>query len=350
MRAVAALMVIWCHVAYAPPPWGGGGAGVWLFFLLSGYLLFPPLVVNGRPSPRELAGYLVKRLCRLMPLYWCALPVFAYLFIPPDEAWEWLARNAVFEWAGSLFWTQKQELNFYVLLPFVALGASVVPGRIGKGLAVLGVGVVYWQVPALPKLWTLRLSATSETQLIAFAFLLGAALSLLVDRIPRRAWPYCLVVGAVLIWLANIQVDGIGEIRAAWFGPLGAEGLGFRFPQVMTLICAVFLIGAIKAPQMILGNPVLRTLGVWGYGLYIWHMPVVTLVAMACVAMRVLLPPAPILFVIVVALTALVSAATYVLIERPCIMLGRRLDAAIRTAAFWEQRFGTWKPAAHSPQ
>jgi peptidoglycan/LPS O-acetylase OafA/YrhL len=104
VRAVAALMVVVAHaVAFSVP---GPGAnlplwardavaflsnGIWLFFVLSGYLISGPFIralAAGRSQP--LAGsYAVRRAARILPAYWAALVVVLALATAQDVQHWW---------------------------------------------------------------------------------------------------------------------------------------------------------------------------------------------------------------------------------------------------------------------
>lgn len=84
LRAVAALMVVWFHAVAQLPglrdrvPWEFGGAGVDLFFVISGYIMTR---TRAGTSP---AAFMRRRLERIVPLYWLitALVVLAALAMP----------------------------------------------------------------------------------------------------------------------------------------------------------------------------------------------------------------------------------------------------------------------------
>jgi peptidoglycan/LPS O-acetylase OafA/YrhL len=85
LRGLAALTVFFSHVIGLFPGheafrvqktplhilWDGNAAVVF-FFLLSGYVLALPFVDAGRRAIRP-ASFIIKRLFRLYPAYWCGL-------------------------------------------------------------------------------------------------------------------------------------------------------------------------------------------------------------------------------------------------------------------------------------
>ena len=150
LRAVAALLVIGTHAAFATGALTHGylGAiyarlevGVAIFFALSGFLLFRPWVVAAAaasPSP-SLARYVRHRLRRIMPAYVVAvLATFAIytVFAPgpnPGQTWHGLLRyltltqiyndNFLMTYLHpglSQMWSLAVEVSFYAALPGLA--------------------------------------------------------------------------------------------------------------------------------------------------------------------------------------------------------------------------------------
>ena len=65
---------------------GTSGSGVYLFFVLSGYLISGPFLnalARGRRLPM-LAGYAVRRAARILPAYW--IPLVAIVLVAPPWA------------------------------------------------------------------------------------------------------------------------------------------------------------------------------------------------------------------------------------------------------------------------
>jgi peptidoglycan/LPS O-acetylase OafA/YrhL len=149
VRAVAALSVVSLHLNKgAGVPWNinrepllsalavFGRTGVVLFFVLSGFLLFRPyakaLLFQERwPSMRT---FYIRRIFRIWPGYYITLILIILLFqrqyLQPAH-WKELALFLTFFMDSSSktwqqlngpFWTLAIEWQFYMVLPFIALG------------------------------------------------------------------------------------------------------------------------------------------------------------------------------------------------------------------------------------
>ena len=150
IRAVAAILVVGTHAAYATGKythgyWGLVGArmeiGVPIFFVLSGFLLFRPWVksaATGGPPP-SLSRYARHRVRRIMPAYIITV-LFAYVLYHfrdagpnPGHTWTGLLRNLTLTqiyadgYLGKYLhqgltqmWSLAVEAAFYVALPLLA--------------------------------------------------------------------------------------------------------------------------------------------------------------------------------------------------------------------------------------
>jgi peptidoglycan/LPS O-acetylase OafA/YrhL len=150
VRAVAAILVVGTHAAYATGKythgyWGLVGArmeiGVPIFFVLSGFLLFGPWVksaATGGPPP-SLSRYARHRVRRIMPAYVITV-LFAYVLYHfrmagpnPGHSWTGLVRNLTLTqiytdgYLGKYLhqgltqmWSLAVEASFYVVLPLLA--------------------------------------------------------------------------------------------------------------------------------------------------------------------------------------------------------------------------------------
>jgi exopolysaccharide production protein ExoZ len=155
LRALAAMMVVWVHtkeqfhwVAEMFPS-GGGAHGVDLFFVLSGFIM----VVATWQKPMSPGTFLIKRLVRIVPLYWLATAaLLAIAMLAPKLmkstviAWPHVAASFLFFPAESPAlpgfympllvpgWTLNYEMAFYAVFGL----ALYLPQRL-RMLAVLAV-------------------------------------------------------------------------------------------------------------------------------------------------------------------------------------------------------------------
>jgi peptidoglycan/LPS O-acetylase OafA/YrhL len=152
LRAIAALMVFTHHMTFSgifgpfEPLTLGASGGVFLFFTLSGYLLFEPFL----RGPVDLRAYFTHRLLRIMPAYVVALVGLSVLsgdssFTGAPATYLLFLQNYdqhLFMGFMAPAWTLVLEVVFYLSLPLIAvLLARLRPdaGRPGFALVVAGV-------------------------------------------------------------------------------------------------------------------------------------------------------------------------------------------------------------------
>lgn len=153
IRGIAALWVLTAHASYQSllPPIlnfkGAGRGGVVIFFFLSAFLISAPFLQSPRATLqwRSWLGYGVRRLMRIVPLYYLVLVAAFYFHLNPfdkDASSSALLGHLSFRQGWSLFWTIVVEMRFYLVLPVLLLliaGVSVTVkhGRVLSGLAAL---------------------------------------------------------------------------------------------------------------------------------------------------------------------------------------------------------------------
>lgn len=125
-----------------------GEAGVILFFILSGFLLFLPyakVLLFESPWP-SLRRFYLRRIFRILPGYFSALFLIALLFHPEflqashrHDLWLFLTFGMdknLSEQLNGPFWTLAVEFQFYLLLPIIAWLCSLVVRR----------GTLHWRL------------------------------------------------------------------------------------------------------------------------------------------------------------------------------------------------------------
>jgi peptidoglycan/LPS O-acetylase OafA/YrhL len=365
LRAIAALGVLLGHAyaisqAFGPRVWDsygsrlltGGGLGVYLFLVLSGYLLFWPFAKHAfgdggtageAGGPLRRGRYALNRAVRILPLYYAVLLVLLGLQHGGGSASQWwhfalFAQNfsrATIAQVDSPMWTLGVEIHFYIALPVLVWAlARVARGSLRAGalwlgglfVVALGVRLALIQFQDHPDF---RLHYSLAT-LLPF-FLAGMLLALL-----RLAWQ-----DGAPAWLR-----GVAASSDAWI--LGAAALYLVLCvnlfdlEALTAPASVLLIGACVLPlrpgrlQRVLEWRPLALVGVASYSLYLWHVPVLLTVANATVGFDPRVggvfagPPTPFLRLLLVGAPAAIAVAfvSYAVIERPFLGLRRRWAGA----------------------
>lgn len=125
VRGLAISMVIAAHFNTLPIPYAAeislalGNCGVILFFFLSGFLMDKVLARDSRLAP-----YAIRRMFRILPMYWVSI-LLAFVMTAGWTLGDVLA-NATFmapavhtERMLGVYWTLYIEVLFYCLVPFV---------------------------------------------------------------------------------------------------------------------------------------------------------------------------------------------------------------------------------------
>lgn len=300
LRALAALGVLWGHIVLFSLTLGGGsssvdamswterlvfggGFGVCFFFALTGYLLFRPFAQAGLAGRGrvDLGRYAVNRALRILPLYYAVVVVVLLIEGPGASTWlRYLTFTQTLstEIASSTIgvtWSLVVELQFYLLLPLIAVGiARLARGSLARAaalIAVLGAASLairylkVYDVAAIDPRWRFSLPAT-------FVFFTSGMLLALL----RLQWE----PGAPS-WLRGIARRSDAWILASL--PLWAIVLlGSYDLDALLWLASALTIGACVLPleagplTRALAWPPLAALGVASYSLYLWHVPLLT--------------------------------------------------------------------------
>ncbi len=295
--AVAAVFLYHARIDWLP----GGFLGVDLFFVLSGYLITSLLLVEWEARNRiDLRRFWLRRARRLLPalvVVVLASLALAAIFARQDLAhtrsdavssllyytnWHEIAANhSYFNVMGnpSLLqhtWSLAIEEQFYIVWPLLLVPCLVLVGR--KRLPML---VIAGIAASAALMWILynpnadpsRVYYGTDTR--AFLLLMGILLALVwpwIERL-RQAVPLLellgvsALVGTVLLFL-----------RMHEFNPTL-----FRGGDLAAAFCFTVLVAAVAHPKTGIGEALgvapLRWVGERSYGIYLWHWPIIVLVA-----------------------------------------------------------------------
>jgi peptidoglycan/LPS O-acetylase OafA/YrhL len=367
LRAIAALLVVGSHAALfagmftSPSPMRPyteqlGGAGVTVFFLISGFLLYRPFVrasIEGKPWPST-GAYAWRRFLRIVPAYWVALTgvaIWLSLTTVVEPAWH----VPLFYGFGQIYtaetgpaglgqaWTLCVEVTFYAFLPLWALAMR---GRGARAelvaLAALWLAGLGWKVFATRHADPAAVGSAPWLQPLPNfidQFAVGMALAVLsvrglpsgIERAVRRGWPWWLLAVAAF-WAVS---DLVGLPRSHH----GTQTFLIRH-ELLTVMAVGLLVPAIFAWQradrtrrLLAWRPLLYV-GLVSYGLYLWHHAVVFKFADALTGWMTntlgfgVEARFTALFVLGAAGGMAIAAVSYYAVERPLLSLKRLVGPA----------------------
>jgi peptidoglycan/LPS O-acetylase OafA/YrhL len=325
---------------------------VFLFFVLSGYLIPRPFVaafIADRPMP-ALGDYAIARILRIVPAFWV---VFTLLLLrhgsfgtgPLGIASVYLfAQNYHATFVSTLVgpaWTLDIEVIFYALVPLAAIAMVSIAGR-RPGSVRTRVRIVLAAVAgvaAVSLLGRAVLPQTAQWQIAApamlYAFMPGVACAALEQTVPAwlrahtdagRLFSRGLLALAVALGIVYVAGTG-GGVGPARFGvaPVLADcSAGLLLAAALVREWAGF------GPWMAFGAPPMRWIGERSYGLYLVHQGLLfdllrwrVAIGHAWERFLALLP-------VTLAGGLLAAALLFALVERPAMSLRRRLVAPRR--------------------
>lgn len=345
-----------------------GPLGVCIFFVISGYLLYRPFVtaiVGIRTFP-SVAQFWVRRVFRIFPAYWVALTIvwlgFAHFEIRNGaEFFTYFGllqnyRTGYIDGGLDVAWTLVIEMSFYFVLPLFAGAVLLLARRLGGqgsrfalalGGAALwfaaGMGVRIWDIwfrvnPAEPPgVWFSTIQVTRWLPGYLHWFAGGMALAVAVEWLraghPLPRWLVLLGDHAWISWTlaalflaADIAVDLPPNVIVDGT-PGQALVITLCTPLFATFLFLPTVIGT--RPSLIrqgVGSAPLAWMGLISYGFYLWHRPIMREINAHTSGggFRTGILWFGFRYVIAFVASLALGAASYYLVERPCIALSHR--------------------------
>jgi exopolysaccharide production protein ExoZ len=323
LRAFAALTVVAFHALGAAPHFPVGAAGVDVFFVISGFIMWT-LTAETETSP---ARFLWRRIVRVAPTYWVATFVVAgiwalrphFLWMPPFT-WGELLKSLLFAphrdgWGRDYpVLTQGWTLNYEMFFYLVFTGVLLLPRR--RQFTALTAVLLGLAAAGLLLRPTDPVGATYLNPLL-LEFLAGAWLG----RAWRAGWLRSRSLGSLLLGagLAIFAIEnGYGLVDPPW------RALVWGAPAVLLVAGGLSLEGA---GAMIRSRP-LKALGDGSYSIYLFHPAIVAL------GERVLAPaPTLVRLTATVAACGLAGVILHRVLEQPVTAALRRLGRRTVIAA-----------------
>lgn len=363
VRGIAAFVVLICHVflvmpalaqAYVDPnvmdrwsqswwasfsplhlAWAGTEA-VYLFFVLSGFVLTLPFAGSGGGG---WAGYYPKRFLRIYLPVWAAFAL-AFLWLnlfprefPPDASL-WLLSHApvlppeairmdllLYKGPGisnSALWSLRFEVLFSLFLPLFILGGRYLP-KLNILKAVVLLGAIF---------------AFAGTGLTARFFLpmfgLGTLMAFERDRLCALAGRIKGARGGGALWLGLVVVallllNSYWTVRGLTTDPETLEAWVPISRGLIALGACLTIFVAVESRARWLESPPLLWLGRRSFSLYLVHEPIVVSTAVILGGTPALI----LMFAVAVPVSLAVAELFYRLVERPSQRLGRLVEARI---------------------
>jgi peptidoglycan/LPS O-acetylase OafA/YrhL len=351
-RGVAAMMILVHHGLRLPGDSAlatvvsrlaiAGWAGVDMFFVLSGYLITGILCDAKSRRASYTRAFYMRRVLRLFPLYYAVLVVAAlcsHWFAPGHavpQLFLWMnLQNAWIAATGNWLplglnhlWSLAVEVQFYLVWPLIIRGCE------GRSLAWVFLGLAL--IAPVARTVLLLLGCPWQAVYVlplthVDAFALGALLAWAMRDEPWREW----------MTRHTRAMLGLGGLAVV--GLAAAERFSLymdRFPTMSVGLSALaFLFVSLLATLLVqptdglwaraFGWRGLRLLGRVSYGLYVFHLPVLTVLmrwhaaGVPASSARWGLAPEVLLFLEMFAVTLALALVSWQFYERPCLRLKR---------------------------
>ncbi len=308
LRALAVLAVIFYHMGFA---WAKGGLlGVTVFFVLSGYLITGLLISEfDSTGGIDLPHFWLRRVRRLVPAIITVVVCVAVLctlfnhvlltkmrpdIIPSlfffNNWWQIFHNVSYFEALGAPsplthFWSLAIEEQFYVVWPLLLLGAFRLGAKrtwVRRAILVLAAAsAAAMAIIYVPGGDPSRVYYGTDTR--AFSLLIGAWLAFVwpssdfeseralhIDKQMKSILNGIGIAALVALVLMLALMDG--------FTAFPYRG-GVLLASLVTAVLIAILVHPATLLYKMFSNKVLVWIGKRSYGMYLWHYPIVLLMA-----------------------------------------------------------------------
>lgn len=333
-RGIAVLIVLWSHTSNAGlfffPNFNGAGtgkAGVFLFFILSAYLLTRPFICAFQTEFRlkYFLNYAMRRCLRIFPLYtvYLLIAVITTLYfnvtiggvtkpLPFSLNWGQFWKHILLQEGKSVTWSIPVEFKYYLILPvFAYLYSKAI--RYGL-LAISTILLLSWGALNL-----FRYAYNIDFELLhtityAEIFMIGsyaAAIKVVWDNNPPShilrhyvSLSALIATAFLLFFIPSVYSNLIEPVKSNFM---------HKSIFLYSILWFFFLLNLLIEDNItnhILSFKYLRLIGNISFSLYLIHAPIIALV--------LLLEINPYLSAwLILSLSILLSSLTYLCVERP---------------------------------
>lgn len=325
-----------------------GWRGIYLFFALSGYLIFLPFarsLVNHTNAPAT-SRYVRRRFARILPAHWIALCAMAFLVAPLDFTWGrfvahvLLVQNFVPGVSNAILpvtWTLGLEAIFYALVPIVTWvlarkfadltlrGALTAVSAIWlTGLGILAMSGPIAELPATP---ISVLAVNVLTPIVGYLAFFAPGMTVAFVEAYRssgrrisfyevlRRHPGVCGLAAIGAWFASVELPP----------PLSVGGVpNHLFDGFIGLFAVIGALGMSRRAERAARH--LTRLGEVSYGVYLWHWIVYFMIAIGSARLgvnRVVFSDQTLDWILAAAVTLPIAGLSWRFVEKPAIAWSR---------------------------
>jgi peptidoglycan/LPS O-acetylase OafA/YrhL len=333
LRAIAALVVVEQHIANDFLSFTNGRGGVYIFFVLSGYLITTLLLrEEAKYHTISIKAFYIRRTFRIFPIYYLVLGIYCFLiFIVPIEE----------------FSSKQEEMSAALPLYFFYLGEFVGDESAGFGHAwSLGIEEKFYLLwPLIGFVGLKYVYRQWRIALITALAIIFLSIHIIIDPGNEFLGYYLLSIGCLLAAMLNNEYwyQRLRSLINSYIGPFfivisfaviyvlwpDYEILTTIFPLATALIITLAVIGNGRFTAAMDLSP-LAFCGRISYGVYLIHI-------LAINAVQFIIKPVDnnfwnnaLIFTSSVLLSVLLAWLMHRWIEQPLIIYGRKLAANVK--------------------
>lgn len=331
LRGLAVLLVVLSHASlhnvYLLPGLdfsGMGKPGVFLFFVLSAYLLDRQIIVgfaNGKANAKFWANYFLRRFMRIFPLYLITLLVFYACFrVGVKSSWikdvPTIWRHLTLQQGEGIFWSIAVEFKYYFISPLImAFCNYVLKWDLKKVTAFLLVLIgisIYLQYK----------NRYDEITLIRYLpiFLVGTILSIYevvlekkrdLKLFKSKGLEFAGILSCLLIIISIPSVYGSLFLHAGEKYPLSDSIFYLPYAIVWSVVLMAVKYGDLNVLRKFFQITFMRFLGVVSFSMYLFHVLILNFTELKKWHI-----PNLVQFYVFLLASCIVSFLSYVIIER----------------------------------
>ncbi|MEV4056742.1 acyltransferase [Amycolatopsis sp. NPDC049688] len=359
LRALAATMVIFFHFGGPNWTWLSGWVGVYLFFVLSGFLITTLLLrEQDRTGRISLSNFYLRRVFRILPPYLVILGgIIAFVLLRAEFLERGFPRalkyyltfmNEFFPstadhaadnfFSGS--WTLGIEEKFYLVWPFLLVAIGIGAAK-RKFLLVAAAMVVLLAAVPLTSGWTLAGSKVAIYHSTIHYFILAGGCLLAITLHYRRGYALLKPLTHPLAAIPIVAAFGLLQVNLDTVWTASGQNLWWLVAYALLTMLLLIVLVSPGPLQWLLGTAPMRFVGERSYSLYLLQGPVHFVVVQAVPGLAENRTTSGlVVFLVGLAIADLIHRW----VEKPLIDVGKRVIAGKEERR--ERRLAAARPAA----